>query len=97
MLPPFCIRGRIPMKIHVDVIPYSDEDCICIELVPDAKIKCRKSDGEFLIQANREGLQFLAKVCLTLAQEDVPAGNHVHFDGFDFFESDNVDITIERA
>jgi len=85
------------MKINVEIIPYSDEDCICVELVPGAKIKCRKRGGEFLIQANREGLQFLAKTCLTLAQEDIPAGDHVHFDGFDFFESDDIDMTIERA
>ena len=85
------------MNVHVEVIPYSDEDCVCVELVPGAKIECRKCNGEVLIRANREGLQFLAKVCLTLAQEDMPLGNHVHFDGFDFFESDNIDITIERT
>lgn len=85
------------MKVDVEIVPYSEEDCICIKYVPGAEIECQRLKGDIRICANAEGLQFLAKVCLTLAQEDMPGGSHVHFDGFDFFKSNDIDIIIERA
>ena len=85
------------MNVNVDIIPYSEEECICLEYVPGADIQLVKEFGGLTIRANAEGLRFLAKVCLTLAQEDMPKGYHVHFDGFDFVRGDNRELTIERA
>lgn len=68
-----------------------------MKFVPDADIQLVHEFGGLTVRANAEGLCFLAKVCLTLAQKDMPEGNHVHFDGFDFVRGDNRELTIERA
>ena len=85
------------IKVDIDIIPYSEENCVCVEYVPGADIQLIHEFGGLTVRANAEGLRFLAKVCLTLAQEDMPEGNHVHFDGFDFVRGDNRELTIERA
>ena len=85
------------MNVNVDIIPYSNERGVCVEYVPGADIQFVNEFGGLTIRSNAEGLQFLAKVCLTLAQEDMPEGSHVHFDSFDFVRGDNRDLTIERV
>lgn len=85
------------MKVDVDIIPYSEEDCICLEYVPGADIKMDNCCNSLTIHANAEGLIFLAKMCLTLAQSDMPKGSHIHLDGFDFIHGDTFDLTIERV
>ena len=84
------------MKVNVDIIPYSEEACISLEYVPDADIKFDAHHNSLTIHANAEGLLFLAKICLTLAQDDTPNGSHIHFDGFNFVHSDAFDLTIAR-
>lgn len=85
------------MKVPVDIIPFSENDCICLEYVPGADIKLITEHNSLYICSNAEGLQFLAKICLTLAQSDIPEGHHIHLDGFDFIQGNGLDLTIERT
>lgn len=84
------------MKVDVDIVPYSKNKCICLEYVPGADIKFNADSNSLYISSNSEGLYYLAKVCLTLAQSDTPKGSHIHMDSFNFIQSDNFDLTIER-
>ena len=84
------------MDIKVNIIPYKEEECICLDYVTNAKIECIKNEDDILVRANSEGLQFLAKLCLTLAQNDTPIGSHVHLDNFNFFSSNNINIIVEK-
>ena len=85
------------MKETIDIVPYCEENCICLEYVPGADIRLETGHNALSIRANAEGLQFLAKVCLTLVQGDVPQGSHIHLDGFDFVRANDVDLTMERC
>ncbi|EFH84129.1 Imm32 family immunity protein [Ktedonobacter racemifer] len=58
------------------VIPASsDEDYIL-----DVQIEA--SSQEVMITGDKEGLIMLARHLLTLAQDEVPAGCHIHYDEF---------------
>lgn len=85
------------MKVNVDIVPYSENNYICLEYVPGADIKLDGQNNDFCISANAEGLLYLAKVCLTLAQSDTPKGCHIHFEGFDFVQGNATDLIIERV
>jgi hypothetical protein len=54
-------------------------------------------DGDVLLRANPAGLVSLAKQLLTLAQQGVPAGSHIHYDAGEELEDDSVPLILERA
>ena len=53
--------------------------------------------GDIRIRANREGLISLAQHALTLAEEQVPAGTHIHLSAYDALEPGSADVVIERV
>lgn len=56
-----------------------------------------KQDGETIIlKANKSGLISLAKHLLTLAQDEVPAGYHIHLDELNSLEQGSNDLIIEK-
>lgn len=52
-----------------------------------------------VIEANPAGLRALARLCLTLAQQEVPAGHHFHIDAADYAidSTTGADLVIERS
>ena len=62
----------------------------------DAIVECTLSPGETLIRANRDGLISLANHLLTLAQEEVPSGSHIHLDEFNGLEDGSSELILER-
>ncbi|WP_432856745.1 Imm32 family immunity protein [Amycolatopsis sp. CA-161197] len=49
-----------------------------------------------LVRGNPAGLRSLARHLLTLAQESVPAGSHLHLTGGSELDGD-ADLVVERA
>lgn len=82
------------MKIEIDIEPY--DDGISVNCVDGYEITCRKDCDAVLIKANAEGLQQLASICLTLAQNDAPSGSHIHLDESNFFEDGSLDLIIAK-
>ena len=60
-------------------------------------IETKYQNGMISIVANREGLVSLGKMFLALAQEEVPAGYHLHFDDNNSLESGSNEMVIERT
>lgn len=58
-------------------------------------IEVRVDVSEVVITANREGLLSLARHLLTLAQEEVRAGAHLHLGGGQEITSD-LELVLER-
>jgi hypothetical protein len=54
-------------------------------------------DKTTIVRANRPGLVSLARHLLTLAQEGVPTGRHIHLDAFNALESDSEEAIFERV
>ena len=83
------------MKYTIEVCDY--DHCIELDYEPDAIIESKHSEyGETVIRANRNGLITLAKALLTLAQENVPSGAHIHLDEFNFLEEDSSELILVR-
>ena len=55
-----------------------------------------KSDEDFLIKANKDGLVSLAKHLLTLAQDEVSNHRHIHYDPDGDLESGSFSLIIEK-
>ena len=84
------------MKYIIEVNNY--ENCIELSYEHDSIIRCQHTEyGETVIRANRNGLITLAKILLTLAQENVPAGSHVHLDEDNFLEDDSSELVCVRC
>ena len=67
------------MKFHYEPPLYSAATGLKTEWEKDFTIEVGIVNGEVLLQANRGGLITLAKHLLTLAQDGVPPGTHIHY------------------
>ena len=82
------------MKIEVEIEPY--DDGISINYINGSKINIYKSYDTIVVKANTEGLNLLASICLTLAQNAAPNGSHVHLDESNFFEEGSLELIISK-
>lgn len=83
------------MKREIEITPYNLEKGI--ELNWECGFEIRTLfNGEIVISANKAGLVSLASHLLTLAQDGVESGNHIHLDDLNSLEDGSVGITIER-
>ena len=55
----------------------------------------REPDGTVVITADTEGLITRARHLLTLAQEEVPVGSHLHYDTMTL-EDGSLDLTLSK-
>jgi hypothetical protein len=77
--------------------PYSPAHGITVDWERGFEIDLRVVEGEVLLRANPAGLVSLAKQLLTLAQQGVPAGSHIHYDPGEELEDDSVPLILERG
>jgi hypothetical protein len=68
------------MKIIITVPDYSPEEGVGYTWDENSRVECLIEDKYVLINANKQGLESLANCLLSLAQETVPTGNHIHLD-----------------
>ena len=80
----------------IEVPDYSPEHGLRYEWEEDYLIKTELAYGACVIRANRGGLVSLARHLLVLAQDDVPAGHHHHFDDWGDLEPGSVSLIIEK-
>lgn len=69
---------------------------LCFAWDDGFEIEVRAGEAEVVIKANRAGLTSLARHLLTLAQEGVGAGSHVHLTAGQEIES-GLDLVLERV
>lgn len=83
-------------KLTVEVPEYETNGGLLTSFESDFQVKVEvMSDNSVVIKGNSTGLNALARHLLTLAQEDVPDGTHIHYDSF--LSSDSSELVIERA
>lgn len=83
------------MKIEMDIHKYTHEEGLVLNWENNFSIRVLGGD-EIIIKANSAGLTSLASHLLTLAQEDVPNGSHIHLDEYNSLEENSVDLIVER-
>jgi hypothetical protein len=81
----------------VSIGSYSPTSGLRLEWSYGFQIEVQIHSGEVLIRGNKAGLTSLAQHLLTLADDAVPVGTHVHLDASRELEDSSSDLVIERA
>ncbi len=82
--------------MNISVPPYEDGGPLRFEWDDAFEIKVNRSAEEVSISANSAGLISLARHLLTLAQDAVPNGSHLHLtDGVELDDGSG-DLVIEK-
>jgi len=84
------------MDYVIEIPEHRPGDGLRFEWEPGFEIAVAVDAGEVAIRANRAGLISLARHLLTLAQDEVSAGAHVHLTADQEIESD-IDLILERS
>lgn len=84
------------MKQEVEIIKYDSNKGLQLSWENNFSIEVKSEGREVLIVANNEGLISLAKHLLTLAQEEVLQGTHIHLDQYNSLEDGSIDLIIEK-
>ena len=84
------------MKISIDVPDYDTNTGLIDYWENNFSIRTAYTGDEFLLQANKEGLVSLAIQLLALAQDNVPAGVHFHYDSYGSLEDGSVNFVIDK-
>lgn len=75
---------------------YDPAQGIKVQWEDDFIIDVKDNVGIITISANKAGLISLAAQLLTLAQDGVPSGSHIHYDQFNALEEGSSELIVER-
>ena len=84
------------MNITITVPDYEKHGHLRFEWEDGFEILLEKHGGEVVIKANPAGLISLARHMLTLAQEAVPSGSHLHLTEGGELEEGSGDLIIDK-
>lgn len=84
-------------EICLDVPLYTRDRGTPVEFEEETRIHARVDGGSTVIAANAAGFRTLARLCLTLAADDVPDGAHVHLGEFAGLLPGTSEVIVERA
>jgi hypothetical protein len=85
------------MKAEIEIPEYTPLTGIRLEWDEGFEIAVHTSDDGVLISGNPSGLRSLAKLLLTLAQENVPVHHHIHLDDSNALEDGSAVLVLERV
>lgn len=85
------------MKVEIEIEPYDKGKGILLKWEEGYSIKIEQEDNETLILANSAGLISLANHLVSLAQNEVAIGTHIHLDEYNSLETDSIGLIIEKA
>jgi hypothetical protein len=84
------------MEIIVEIHEYSPERGLHLTWQYAPTIVVQVVGGATVVKANSAGLRTLASHLLTLAQSEVPAGRHIHYDDSTSLEDGSSELILER-
>lgn len=84
------------MKREINVPEYDPKHGLRTEWDYGFTIEAQIQGGGVLIKANQAGLVSLARHLLTLAQEQVPVGHHIHLDDSNALEDGSCELILEK-
>ena len=80
------------MEVEMQIPSYSSDKGIDFFWEGNFRIAVDSDGKSVVIKANKEGLRSLAKHLLTLAQNEVPADSHLHYDDFNSLEDGSWEV-----
>jgi hypothetical protein len=84
------------MQKIIEFQEYVAEEGIKLSWENGYDIRCLIKDNAVIISANRQGLISLANHLVTLAQDLVPVGSHLHFDENNSLEDGSTELIISK-
>lgn len=84
------------MEMKIDIPDYTPETGLRIKWVDGFEISVNQETGITVIRANKNGLISLAVQFLTLAQDNISPGAHIHYDDLNSLEDGSSELIIER-
>lgn len=75
---------------------YNKEKVIELIWENGFEVKCSIEDDAIVIQANEAGLISLANHLVTLAQDNITSGAHMHFDEINSLEDGSTELIIVK-
>lgn len=84
------------MKRIIEIPGYNPERGIILKWSHDFEIKVDTDGKQVHISGNSAGLESLANHLLNLAQDNVPAGTHIHLDEYNSLNDNSAELIIER-
>jgi len=83
------------MRVEISVPQYSRDKDLVVEWEPEPVIRATHQPDGMHVQANRDGCVTLARIFLSLAQDGVPNGVHLHLESSNGLTDDSSPWTIE--
>ncbi|SFF07601.1 hypothetical protein SAMN05518672_11584 [Chitinophaga sp. CF118] len=95
----FIKLGQVPerLKMLIDIPVYNSQEVLKYIWENNFELKVKDDKNEIVLIANKAGLISLATQLLTLAQDSVPAGAHLHYDENNSLEDGSKDLIIQKA
>ena len=84
------------MEVTINVPEYDKWQGILVSWVDGHEIEVTLDNNEVGIWANKEGLISLATQMLTLAQDEIPLGRHIHLGSNSGLDKNSLDLTIGK-
>ena len=84
------------MKLTIEIPDYTTTDGFRYDWCDKSRIATCLHNGVFVLKANKEGLESLAKQLLQLSQNEIPKGYHLHYDEYNSLEDGSVEFIIEK-
>ena len=85
------------MQVMIDVPGYTEDGWLQMEWEEGSLIKTRLQNGKSLvIEANSAGLISLARLFLTLTNDEASKGEHWHLDDTNSLEEGSVELVVVR-
>lgn len=85
------------MRMIVEVPGYTSASGVQLDWDHGFELSVRVVRNEVILTGNSAGLRSFARHLLTLAQDGVPAGAHVHFDDSNSLEDGSSALIVERT
>lgn len=76
---------------------YSPETGILLEWEDNFELKVTIENGCVLFVGNKAGLITFAKHIVSLAQDPVPDGTHIHYDEHNSLEEGSIELILQRG
>ena len=85
------------MKIEFEIPEYNSEEGMDVFIEKDASIMVKCEDNCVEILANSGALLSLGKQFLYMAENKLPKGSHIHYDGFFInLDKDSKELIISK-
>ena len=85
------------MRITLKLPDYTSEMGLRTQWQEGFSIATSGTTDCFILKANKAGLVSLAQHLLTLAQDDVPVGCHIHYDESNSLEDESIELVIQKT